>query len=227
MNRPITVFLVDDHEIVRAGLRAVLDANADIEVVGEAGTAELAEARIPVVAPDVALLDINLPDRTGIELCRRLREICPDVHSVMLTSYDEDEALFGAVLAGAAGYVLKHVGADHLAECVRRASVGDTCADHVAAQHVRERAAHATDPSLSGLTDQERRVLALLAEGLTNREIGERLYLADTTVKNYVSSLLMKLGMSRRSEAAALAARLDERRRAFLEPVADTPATRF
>lgn len=224
---PITVFLVDDHEIVRAGLRTVLDGHPDIQVVGDAGTAELAEARIPVIAPDVALLDVNLPDRSGIELCRRLREICPTVRSVMLTSYDEDEALFGAVLAGAAGFVLKHVGSDQLAECVRRAAAGESCVDHVAAQHVRERAAHPTDPSLAGLTEQERRVLTLLAEGLTNREIGEQLFLADTTVKNYVSSLLMKLGMSRRSEAAALAARLDERRRAFLESTGDRPATRY
>lgn len=228
MSSPIKVFLVDDHQIVREGLRSLLDDHDDIEVIGDAGTAELALARIPVLLPDVALLDVHLPDQTGIELCRDLHDRCPDVHSVILTSFDEDEALLGAVLAGASGYVLKHVEGDQLAACIRRAATGETCADRAAADHVRQRAQRGEiEPSLSGLTDQEQRVLGLLADGLTNREIGDRLFLADTTVKNYVSSLLMKLGMSRRSEAAALAARIDARRRAFMEPADSTAPTRY
>ncbi len=228
MNCRITVFLVDDHPIVRDGLRTVLSRYDDIEVIGEADTAQRAMTRIVATEPDVALLDINLPDESGIELCRQLGERCPDVRSVMVTSFDETEALFGAVLGGAAGYVLKHATGRQLVDCIRRAARGEHCADRAAAHHVLERAMRgAVDERLSGLTAQEQRVLQLLADGLTNREIGEQMYVSDKTVKNYVSSILMKLGMSRRSEAAALAARIDERRRAFIEPVAASPAIRY
>ena len=228
MDRRISVFLVDDHEIVRQGLRAMLEAYDDIDVVGDVATAERALARIPTTAPDVALLDINLPDLTGIELCRQLAERCPEVTSVMLTSFDEDEALFGAILAGASGYVIKHATGDTLVSCIRRAANGESCADPASAERLRRRAHEGiADDSISGLTGQERRVLELLADGLTNREIGDRMFLSDKTVKNYVSSILMKLGMSRRSEAAAHAARLDARRRAFVEPTADTPPVRY
>lgn len=214
--RTIGVFLVDDHELVRDGVRARVDAERDLRVVGEAGTAELALGRIPVVQPDVVVLDVSLPDRSGIEVCRELHDRAPGVRSLMFTSFGDDEALFDAILAGAAGYVMKHVGGLQLLDCIRRVAAGASLIDPAAVAHLRERVEHGDfDPALSPLTTQERRLLDLLAEGLTNREIAERLYLSDKTVKNYVSSLLMKLGMSRRSEAAAFAARLDERRRAY------------
>jgi len=228
MNDTITVFLVDDHPIVRDGLRAALSRYDDIEVIGEADTAASALARITSARPDVALLDINLPDETGIELCRQLVERCPTVRSVMVTSFDETEAVFGAILGGAAGYALKHATGEQLAECIRRVARGESCTDRAAAHHMLERAMRgAVDERLTALTKQEHRVLELLADGLTNREIGARLFVSDKTVKNYVSSILMKLGMSRRSEAAALAARIDERRRSFIEPVGDSPAIRY
>ena len=164
----------------------------------------------------------------GIELCRELRTRHPDIHSVMLTSFDADAALFGAILGGATGYALKHATGDQIAECIRRAARGQPCADRAAAEHTRTRALEgAVDEHLSELTAQERRVFELLADGLTNREISERLYVSEMTVKNYVSSVLMKLGLSRRSAAAALAARIDERRRSFIEPTGETPAIRY
>jgi DNA-binding NarL/FixJ family response regulator len=225
---PIRVFLVDDHEMVRDGVRVLLEAQPDITVVGEAGDAAAAIGRIIVTEPDVALLDVNLPDRSGIEVCRELRDRSPTVHSLMLTSFGEDEALFDAILAGASGYVLKHVRGGDLVECVRKVARGETLIDHASAEHLRERVAHGElDPTLDLLTPQERKILDLLADGLTNRAIAAELYLSDKTVKNYVSSVLMKLGMSRRSEAAAYAARLDERRQSYAHSMGDLNPVRF
>ena len=225
----IRVFLVDDHEMARDGIRSMLSAHGDIEVVGEADCGETAIGRIVVALPDVALLDINLPGISGIEVCRDLRDRCPAVASVMLTSFAEDEALFDSILAGAAGYVMKHVRGNQLAECIRRAAVGESLIDRAAAEHLRARVLHEhhADPMFANLTVQERRVLELLAAGLTNRAIAEELYLSDKTVKNYVSSLLTKLGMARRSEAAAYAARLEARRAAYAEALGDTLPVRF
>ncbi|MFW2336014.1 response regulator [Ilumatobacter sp.] len=227
-NPRITVFLVDDHEMVRDGVRALLDTEPDISVVGEAGDAEAAIGRIVIAEPDVAILDVNLPDRSGIEICRELAERCPDVRSLMLTSFGEDEALFDAIVAGAAGYVMKHVRGLDLVECVRAVARGESLIDHASADHLRARVAEGDfDPAIASLTPQERRILDLLAGGLTNRDIAEELFLSDKTVKNYVSSLLMKLGMSRRSEAAAYAARLDERRRSYVHSMTDLVPVRF
>ena len=227
-NRTVTVFLVDDHEMVRDGVRALLDAEPDIVVVGEAGDADAAIGRIVIAEPDVALLDVNLPDRSGIEICRELTERAPGVRSLMLTSFGEDEALFDAIVAGAAGYVMKHVRGLDLVECVRRVARGESLIDHAAADHLRRRVAEGDfDPAVTALTPQERRILDLLAGGLTNRNIADELFLSDKTVKNYVSSLLMKLGMSRRSEAAAYAARLDERRRSYVHSMSDLVPIRY
>ncbi len=209
------VFLLDDHEIVRRGLRELLEAEDDLVVTGEAGTAEEALALIPATTPDVAVLDVRLPDGSGIEVCREIRSNHPEVNCLILTSYADDEALFSAILAGASGYVLKQVRGTDLVDAVRRVARGQSLLDPSVTARVLERLrtpqAHANE--LESLTDQERRILDHIAEGLTNRQIGERMYLAEKTVKNYVSNVLMKLGMSRRSEAAAYAARLAERRR--------------
>ncbi len=222
------VFLVDDHDIVRDGLRALLDPIADIDVVGEAATAATALARIPLAEPDVVVLDVHLPDSSGIEVCRELRDRVPDTKVLFLSSFGDDEAVFDAVLAGAHGYAMKHIGRLDLVEAIRKVAAGQSLIDPVAAERVRERAAHGdVTPSIGSLTGQERRLLGLLAEGLTNREIAGRLHLSDKTVKNYVSSLLMKLGMSRRSEAAAYAARLDERRHAYRDAMGDLHAVRY
>lgn len=226
---PITVFVVDDHEMVRAGIASLLDPVDDIEVVGDAESAEVALGRIPLAEPDVALIDLNLPGMSGIELCRALREQSPDVATIILTSYAEDEALFDSVLAGAAGFVLKHVRGMRLADCIRQAAHGESLTDPVAAEHVRARVREAGegDPLLAELTPQEREVLRHLAEGQTNREIATLMYLSDKTVKNYVSNVLAKLGMKRRSEAAALEARLEERRRLFEQSTSDRPPVRY
>lgn len=227
-NRAITVFLVDDHEMVRDGVRALLEAEPDITVIGEAGDADAAIGRIVIAEPDVAILDVNLPDRSGIEICRELRDRCPGVRSLMLTSFGQDEALFDAVVAGAAGFVLKHVRGLDLVDCVRTVATGESLIDHAAADHLRDRVAHGDfDPLISALTQQERRILELLAGGLTNRDIASELFLSDKTVKNYVSSLLMKLGMSRRSEAASYSARLDERRRSYVDSMTDLVPIRY
>jgi DNA-binding NarL/FixJ family response regulator len=207
------VFLLDDHEIVRRGLRELLEQEDDLEVVGEAGTAGEAYARIPPTHPDVALLDVRLPDGDGVEVCREIRSRHPDIHCLMLTSYADDEALFSSIMAGASGYVLKQVKGSDLIETIKKVARGQSLLDPTLTARVLERLRTPTPPDeLAGLTDQERRVLDLVAEGLTNRQIGERMFLAEKTVKNYVSNLLAKLGMSRRSEAAAYAARLAERR---------------
>jgi DNA-binding NarL/FixJ family response regulator len=208
------VFLLDDHEIVRRGLRDLLEAEEDLEVVGEASTAEEALGRIPPTRPEVAVLDVRLPDGDGIEVCREIRSRHPEVRCLMLTSFADDEALFAAIMAGASGYVLKQVRGTDLVDAVRRVARGESLLDPSLTGKVLERLrAKPEEDELAGLSDQERRILDLIAEGHTNRQIAETIYLAEKTVKNYVSNLLAKLGMSRRSEAAAYAARLSERRK--------------
>ena len=204
----IRVFLLDDHEIVRRGVRDLLEAEPDLTVIGEAGTAASALARIPALKPDVAVLDIRLPDGDGVTVCRDLRSKMPQLACLMLTSFSDDEALFDAIMAGAAGYVLKQIRGTDLVGAIRTIASGQSLLDPEAASRVMRRMrdqATATDP-LAGLTDQERRILALIGEGLTNRQIGDRLFLAEKTVKNYVSALFAKLGMQRRAQAAAYAA---------------------
>jgi len=208
------VFLLDDHEIVRRGLRELLEAEDDLEVVGEASTAEEALARIPAVRPDVAVLDVRLPDGNGVEVCRDIRSEHPEVQCLMLTSYADDEALFDAIMAGAAGYVLKQVRGAELVDGIRRVAAGQSLLDPSVTSRVldRLRKAPEEDERFAGLTEQESRILALLAEGMTNRQIAAEMFLAEKTVKNYVSNLLAKMGMQRRTEAAVYAARLAERR---------------
>jgi DNA-binding NarL/FixJ family response regulator len=207
--KQIKVFLLDDHEIVRRGVKELLEANPDITVVGEAGTAASALARIPALRPDVAVLDVRLPDGDGITVCRDIRSRMPEVACLMLTSFGDDQAIFDAIMAGAAGYVLKQIRGTDLVGAIRTVAAGESMLDPEAAsrvmKHMRDRAAR-TDP-LAGLTGQERRILELIGEGLTNRQIGERMYLAEKTVKNYVSALFAKMGMERRTQAAAYAAR--------------------
>jgi DNA-binding NarL/FixJ family response regulator len=212
---PIRVFLLDDHEVVRRGVRDLLETDGDIEVVGEAGTAEEALYRIPATSPNVAVLDVRLPDGNGVEVCREIRSRHPEIACLMLTSYSDDEALFEAIMAGASGYVLKQIKGSDLVESVRRVANGESLLDPALTARVLERIRKGPeeDPRLAPLSEQERRILDLLAEGLTNRQIADRMYLAEKTVKNYVSNLLMKLGMERRTEAAVYAARLAERRR--------------
>ncbi len=208
----VRVFLLDDHEVVRRGLRDLLEAEDDLEVVGEAGTAEEAYGRIPATRPDVAVLDVRLPDGDGIEVCREIRSKHPEIQCLMLTSFADDEALFSSIMAGASGYLLKQVKGTDLVGGIRRVGAGESLLDPSLTQKVLERLRSPEDDELSGLTPQERKILDLIAEGLTNRQIGERMFLAEKTVKNYVSNLLSKLGMSRRTEAAVYAARLSERR---------------
>lgn len=213
---PIRVFLLDDHEIVRMGVRDLLEAEPGITVIGEAGTAASALARIPALKPDVAILDIRLPDGDGVSVCRDLRSKMPQLACLMLTSFSDDEALFDAIMAGAAGYVLKQIRGTDLVGAVRTIASGQSLLDPEAASRVMRRMrdqATAADP-LAGLTDQERRILALIGEGLTNRQIGDRLFLAEKTVKNYVSALFAKLGMQRRAQAAAYAARVFDQQQA-------------
>lgn len=208
----ISVFLLDDHEIVRRGVRELLEAEPDITVIGEAGTAESALARIPALRPDVAILDVRLPDGNGVSVCRDIRSAMPEVSCLMLTSFGDDEALFDAIMAGASGYVLKQIRGTDLVGAVRAIASGKSLLDPEAASRVMRRMrdqATRADP-LAGLTPQERRILELIGEGLTNRQIGARMYLAEKTVKNYVSALFAKLGMERRTQAAAYAARIFE-----------------
>jgi two-component system, NarL family, response regulator DevR len=226
----VTVFLVDDHEIVREGLRTLLESHADVVVVGEAGTAAQALTRIPTAGADVAILDVNLPDGSGIEVCRELRDSLPSTACLMLTSYADDEALLESVLAGAAGFILKQVRGTDIVDCVRRAAAGKPLLDpaHRERAIARLQATDGVDPRLAELTAQERRVLDLLAEGLTNRDIGQELHLAEKTVKNYVSNLLMKLGMGRRTEAAVYAVKAAARREARgIEPPPDIDPIRY
>ncbi len=209
----IKIFLLDDHEIVRAGLRSVLEAEGDFIVVGEAATAAEALARIPPTRPHVAILDVRLSDGSGIDVCRDIRSNDPEIACIMLTSYADDEALFAAVMAGAAGYVLKQVGGSSLVDSIRKVAAGESLLDPALVERVVDRIhdGPAEDPLLAGLTPQERRILDLVAEGQTNRQIANALFLAEKTVKNYVSNLLAKLGMERRTQAASYATRVAER----------------
>lgn len=207
----IRIFLLDDHEIVRRGLRDLFEAEDDLEVVGESGSAVEATNRIPALRPDVAVLDGRLPDGSGIDVCRSIRSVDPRIQALILTSYDDDEALFAAIMAGAAGYVLKQIGSTDLVDAVRRVAAGQSLLDPAVTHRVLERlrSGAGNEPDeLAELTAQERKILELIAEGLTNRQIAERIFLAEKTVKNYVSSILMKLGLERRTQAAVLASKL-------------------
>ena len=207
----IRVFLLDDHEIVRRGLADLIGLEKDMEVVGEAGSTSEALHRIPASRPDVAVLDVRLPDGSGVEVCRDIRSDMPDVRCLMLTSYADDEALFDAIMAGASGYVLKEIRGNDLIDAIRQVAAGKSLLDPMATQRVLERLRQGEkqDSRLDGLSDQERRILELIGEGMTNRQIGQTMHLAEKTVKNYVSSLLAKLGMERRTQAAAYVARLN------------------
>jgi two-component system, NarL family, response regulator DevR len=207
-NPGIRVFLLDDHEVVRRGVVELLTAEPDMEVVGEASTAVEALSRVPAVRPDVAVLDVRLPDGDGVTVCRELRSTLPDLRCLILTSFADDQALFDAIMAGAAGYVLKQIRGVDLVGAIRTVASGQSLLDPRATARVLDRMRQAgsaqADP-LSVLSEQERAVLDLIGEGLTNREIGERMFLAEKTVKNYVSHLLAKLGLQRRTQAAILA----------------------
>lgn len=205
-----SVFIVDDHEVVRRGLIELINGEADLEVVGDAGNVHDGLHEVLRANPDIAVLDVRLPDGNGIELCRDIRSANPDINVLMLTSYADDEALLGAIIAGAGGYLLKDVKADDLLNTIRIVARGDSMLDAHAAERVRSRLRRAGSAAaeLDDLTDQERRVIELIGEGLTNRQIADRMSLAEKTVKNYVSSLLAKLGLERRTQAAALAVRL-------------------
>lgn len=207
----IRVFLLDDHELVRRGLTDLLDTESDLEVVGEASSVAEAMVRIPATKPDVAVLDVRLPDGSGVEVCRDIRSDMPDVKCLMLTSFSDDEALFDAIMAGASGYVLKEIRGHDLVDAIRQVASGRSLLDPSLVQKVLERLRRGNedDERLASLSDQERRILELIGEGLTNRQIGEHMHLAEKTVKNYVSSLLAKLGMERRTQAAAFVARME------------------
>ncbi len=210
LSRTIRVFLLDDHEIVRRGLVDLLSSTADIVVVGEAATAGEALRRIPAARPDVAVLDARLPDGSGIDVCRDIRSAHPEVRCVILTSYDDDEALFAAVMAGASGYLLKQIAGNRLLDAVRAVAAGRSLLDPAVTGKLLDRLRHPAqaDPRLSQLTPREREILDLVAEGLSNKEIGARMFLAEKTVKNYVSSLLAKLHMQRRTQAAVFGAEI-------------------
>ncbi len=210
----IRVFVLDDHEVVRTGLRDLLEATGEFSVVGEAGTAQDALHRIPSSRAEVAVLDVRLPDGNGVEVCREIRSAHPEIGCLMLTSFSDDEALFDSIMAGASGYLLKQVRGVDLVDAVRKVAAGQSLIDPQMTAKVLDRIRNqdSGDDVTNRLTDQERRILELIGEGMTNRQIAGELYLAEKTVKNYVSNLLAKLGMSRRTEAAAYAARLDERK---------------
>jgi DNA-binding NarL/FixJ family response regulator len=207
---PIRVFLLDDHEVVRRGVQNMLEAESDIEVVGEGSTAAQALARVPALKPDVAILDVRLPDGDGVSVCRELRSRMPELACLMLTSFADDDALFDAIMAGAAGYVLKQIRGSDLAGAVRTVAAGQSLLDPRTTAKVMERLRSSPDlhDPLQGLTDREREILSLIGDGLTNRQIGEHLHLAEKTVKNYVSNLFAKLGLERRTQAAVLSADL-------------------
>ena len=210
MGNAVRVFLLDDHEIVRRGVKELLEADGDLEVVGEAGTAAEALARIPPTRPGVAVLDVRLPDGDGVQVCREIRSAHPEVQCLMLTSFADDEALFQAIMAGASGYVLKQIKGADVVEAVRAVASGRSLLDPSVTARVLERLRSGSeeDELLARLSPQERNILRLIADGLTNRQIAEDVHLAEKTVKNYVSNLLSKLGMERRTQAAVYAARL-------------------
>jgi DNA-binding NarL/FixJ family response regulator len=220
VNRTMRVLLVDDHDVVRQGLRAVIDSQDDMDVVGEAGTASEAVRRVGYDNPDVVVMDVRLPDGSGVDACREIRSRFPDVRVLMLTSYADEEALVAAIMAGAAGYVLKRIDSDELVRSIERVGAGESLLDPEMTERLfrKIRGEAEEDPLLGRLSPQERRILDLIAEGMTNREIAEELYLAEKTVKNYVSNLLGKLEMRRRSEAAAYAARLAASKRRQYPP---------
>jgi len=213
MYKPTQVFLLDDHEIVRRGVAAVIDAESDMEVVGEAGTVAEALAVVGACVPDVAVLDIRLDEGSGVEVCRDIRSQYPDVKCLMLTSFEDDQALVEASLAGAAGYVLKQVQGGDLLEAIRMVASGRVLLDRATIRLALRRLRESGEITVGELPPQERRVFELIGDGLSNREIAEEMILAEKTIKNYVTNLLQKLGMQRRTEAAAFAARLDERRK--------------
>ena len=204
---PIRVFLLDDHELVRRGIRELLESEGDIVVVGESGSAQEATRRIPALRPHVAILDGRLPDGSGIDVCRDVRSIDPSIKALILTSYDDDDALFAAIMGGASGYILKQVRGNDFVDTVRRVAAGQSTLDPAMTAQVLERVrlGPPKDRELEGLTAQEQRILELIGEGLTNRQIAERMHLAEKTVKNYVSSMLAKLGLSSRTQAAIFA----------------------
>ncbi|MFI6047247.1 response regulator [Nocardia sp. NPDC051321] len=210
----LEVFLVDDHEIVRRGLIDLLEGDPELTVIGEAGDVAQAMARIPMLRPDVAVLDVRLPDGNGIELCRDLLAEVDGLRCLILTSYTDEQAMLDAILAGASGYVVKNIKGMELAAAIKAVGAGRSLLDNRAAAALRARLRDGVpddDGPLAGLTEQERKLLALLGEGLTNRQIAARMFLAEKTVKNYVSRLLAKLGMERRTQAAVLASKLGER----------------
>lgn len=211
----ITVFLVDDHEVVRRGVAALFDAEDDIDVVGEAGTAEQALSRIPAVRPDVVVLDVRLPDASGVTVCRDVQSSWPETRCLMLTSFSDDEALYDAIMAGAAGYVLKQIHGADLVGAVRTVAAGGSLlAPDTAGRVLHQLGADSAEPDpLAELTPKERQILDLIGEGFSNRQIGDRLYLAEKTVKNYVSGLLAKLDMKRRTQAAVLVAEMRGKKR--------------
>ena len=204
---PIRVFLLDDHEIVRRGIRELLEGEGDIVVVGESGSAQEAARRIPALRPDVAILDGRLPDGSGIDVCREIRSVDPSIKALILTSYDDDDALFAAIMGGASGYILKQVRGNDFVDSVRRVAAGQSMLDPAmtAAVLERVRTGPPKDKQLEALSSQEQKILELIGEGLTNRQIAERMYLAEKTVKNYVSSMLAKLGLTSRTQAAIFA----------------------
>ncbi|HET7397188.1 MAG TPA: response regulator transcription factor [Intrasporangium sp.] len=203
-----TVFLLDDHEVVRRGLRDLLDGTDDLVVIGESGSAQEAARRVPALRPDVAVLDARLPDGSGIDACREIRAVDPGIRGLILTSYDDERALVAAVLAGASGYLLKDIKGEGLVAAIRRVAAGEDLMNHPRTRALRQRwaAEGDDDPRLRSLTPTERRILDLVAGGLTNRQIGLQLSLAEKTVKNYVSSVLAKMGLERRTQAAVYAA---------------------
>ncbi len=204
------MFLLDDHEMVREGIRSLLESDEELLVVGDAATAAEALTRIPLARPDVAILDVRLEDGSGIEVCRDVRSAHPEISCLMLTSYADDEALYASVMAGASGYVLKQIRGRDLAEDVKKVAGGASLMDPRAVARVVERIAHPpqVSPALAQLSPQERRLLEFIAEGLTNRQIAEAMFLSEKTVKNYVTGLLNKLNMSNRTEAAVFATKL-------------------
>jgi two-component system response regulator DevR len=211
----IRVFLLDDHEVVRRGVRELLEAHEGFEVVGEAGTAAEGLSRIPPTHPDVAVVDMRLPDGNGVEVCREIRSRDPRLQCLILTSFADDEALFDSIMAGAAGYLLKQIKGTDLVDAIRRVASGQSLLDPQVTNRVLERLRRGPeeDERLARLTEQERKILDLIAQGLTNRQIAERIFLAEKTVKNYVSNVLAKLGMERRTEAAVFAARLQDKKK--------------